>query len=77
MGRILLFPVVMGIGVTIGIVAVLLNPRRVWRRLGEKRSDIVASFSPEERKVIRNILVGSGVLAAMVALSALAWHAWR
>lgn len=77
LGRIALFPVVLGVGVFIGILAVLLNPHTVLTRLRQRRSAIFQGFSPEERKVIRNLLIGFACVGLVALVLVLLLHGWR
>lgn len=76
-GRVALFPFVLGVGVMIGLFAILLRPRSVVHRLRERRTAVFETFSAEERKTIRHILIGLGCAAALAVLAILAVGLWR
>lgn len=66
--RALFFPVILLIGVILGLVAIVLHPQDVFRGLRQRRSVLLAGSSPEERKTIRHFLAGLAYLAVLVAL---------
>ena len=70
-GRLALFPVILAVGASIGLVGVALNWRAVLSRVRHKGWAIFDSFTPEERKVILHLLlgfVGLAILAIVIAL---------
>jgi len=75
--RILLFPVVVGAGTILGILAVVTHPGLVLRRLRRERTNVFDSFSPEEKKVLAHVAIGFACLGLAVALAGLAFLLWH
>ena len=75
--RLALLPVVLALGGFIGLLGLATHPKQVLERVRNKGWAVFDSFTPEERKVIRHILLGLLVLAALAFGVALAARAWR